>query len=54
MGIQRSRVAIIGEGVTEYYYIQSLADEFKGITIRPDYPKHTSIKELAVKIEECI
>lgn len=54
MAKQRNKVAIIGEGPTEYYYIQSLADVFKGVTIKPDYPKHTSMKELANKISDCV
>lgn len=54
MGKLKDRVAVIGEGPTEYYYIQSLADLFKGVTIKPDYPKHTSMKELAKKIAESV
>lgn len=50
----KDRVAILGEGPTEFYFIQSLADEFKGINIYPSYPKHTNMTELGKKIEECI
>lgn len=54
MGTLKNKVAIIGEGPTEYYYIQSLADLFKGITIKPDYPKHTSMWELSKKISTSV
>ena len=54
MGKQRQTALILGEGPTEFFYFKSLCDEFKNITIKPDYPKHTSIKELEIKIEEGI
>ena len=43
---------ILGEGPTEFFYFKSLCDVFKRLTIKPDYPKHTSIKELDLKIAE--
>lgn len=52
MGKQRETALILGEGHTEFYYFKSLCDVYKNITIKPDYPKHTSIKELELKIEE--
>jgi hypothetical protein len=42
----------LGEGPTEFFYFKSLCDLFKRLTIKPDYPKHTNIKELDAKIEE--
>ena len=54
MGKQRQTALILGEGPTEFFYFKSLCDIFKNITIKPDYPKHTSIKELEIKIEEGI
>ena len=54
MGKLRQAALIIGEGPTEFFYFKSLCDVFKNITIKPDYPKHTSIKELEYKIEEGI
>ena len=54
MGKQRQTALILGEGPTEFFYFKSLCDVFKNITIKPDYPKHTSIKELEIKIEEGI
>lgn len=54
MGKQRQTALILGEGPTEFFYFKSLCDVFKNITIKPDYPKHTSIKELELKIEEGI
>lgn len=54
MGKLKHSVLILGEGPTEFYYFHSLCDVIKGLTIKPDYPKHTSIKELQQKIEEGI
>ena len=54
MGKQRQTALVLGEGPTEFFYFKSLCDVFKNITIKPDYPKHTSIKELEIKIEEGI
>ena len=51
MGKLKDTVLILGEGPTEFYYFNSIRDVIKGLTIRPDYPKHTSIKELEEKIE---
>ena len=50
----RQTALILGEGPTEFFYFKSLCDVYKNITIKPDYPKHTSIKELELKIEEGI
>ena len=52
MGKLRQTALILGEGPTEFFYFKSLCDVYKNITIKPDYPKHTSIKELEIKIEE--
>ena len=54
MGKIRPTVLILGEGPTEFYYFQSLRDAVKGLTVKPDFPKHSSIKELEEKIEEGI
>ena len=52
MGKQRQTALIMGEGPTEFFYFKSLCDAFKRLTIKPDYPKHTNIKELEAKIAE--
>lgn len=52
MGKLRNTALILGEGPTEFYYFKSLCDVFKGLTIKPDYPKHTNIKDLDAKIAE--
>ena len=52
MGKLRQTALIIGEGPTEFFYFKSLCDVFKRLTIKPDYPKHTNIKELDVKIAD--
>ena len=54
MGKLRQTALILGEGPTEFFYFKSLCDVFKRITIKPDYPKHTNLKELEAKIEEGI
>ena len=54
MGKLRNTALILGEGPTEFYYFKSLSGLFKGLTIKPDYPKHTNIKELEAKIVEGI
>lgn len=52
MGKLRQTALILGEGPTEFFYFKSLCDVFKRLTIKPDYPKHTNIKELELKISE--
>ena len=52
MGNLRNTALILGEGPTEFFYFKSLCDVFKHFTIKPDYPKHTNIKELEAKIVE--
>ena len=52
MGKLRQTALILGEGPTEFFYFKSLCDVFKRLTIKPDYPKHTNLKELESKIEE--
>lgn len=52
MGRLRNTALILGEGPTEFFYFKSLCDVYKGLTIKPDYPKHTNIKELEAKIAE--
>ena len=54
MGKLWQTALILGEGPTEFFYFKSLCDVFKHLTIKPDYPKHTNIKELELKIEEGI
>lgn len=48
----RDATLILGEGPTEFYYFNSLRGVINGVTIAPDYPKHTNIRELDRKIEE--
>lgn len=52
MGNLRQAALILGEGPTEFFYFKSLCDVFKRVTIKPDYPKHTNIKELDAKIAD--
>lgn len=52
MGKLRNTVLVLGEGPTEFYYFNSLRDVYKGMAIKPDYPKHTTIRDLEAKIAE--
>ncbi len=52
MGKLQQTALILGEGLTEFFYFKSLCDVFKRLTIKPDNPKHTNIKELEAKIED--
>lgn len=50
----RIPILILGEGQTEFYYFQSLREQLSGVTIRPDYPKHTDMAHLEQAIEDGI
>lgn len=52
MGRLRKTILVLGEGPTEFYYFNSLRDVLGNITISPDYPRHTNIKDLEQKIAE--
>ena len=52
MGKLRQATLILGEGPTEFFFFKSLCDVFKRLTIKPDYPKHTNLKDLEAKITE--
>ena len=54
MAKQRNTILVLGEGPTEFYYLKSLNDVYNGLTIKPDYPKHTNLQELEAKIVEGI
>ncbi len=49
----RETIAVIGEGITEYYYIQSIKDCVK-IKPAPFKPKNSGIKELEACIKKCV
>ena len=53
MARKRISVAVIGEGITEKYYIQSLRDILE-IKPNPIKPKKSSLKELEISIKDCI
>lgn len=53
--VKRQTTLIIGEGPTEFYYLNSLRDEFRQLqSIKPDTPKNTSLRELERSIESAI
>lgn len=46
---------VVGEGPTEFYYLNSLKDDYRMLqNIKPDTPKNTSLKELQRCIEGAI
>lgn len=53
--LRKNTTVIIGEGPTEFYYLNSLKDEFRELqNIKPDTPKNTSMRELERSIETAI
>lgn len=53
--LRKNTTVIIGEGPTEFYYLNSLKDEFRELqNIKPDTPKNTSLKELERSIETAV
>lgn len=53
--VRRITTIIIGEGPTEYFYLNSLKDEFRELQhIKPDSPKNTSLRELERTIEYAV
>ena len=53
--VKKHTTVIIGEGPTEFFYLNSLKDEFKSLqSIKPDTPKNTSLKELERSIKSAI
>lgn len=53
--VKRYTTVIIGEGPTEFYYLNSLKDEFRQLqSIKPDTPKNTSLRELERSIESAV
>ncbi len=54
MGKLKSPILILGEGITEFFYFNSLKDSFRDIQIEPDRPKNSSLSELEIKIDNAI
>lgn len=54
MATQKKPIMIIGEGPTEFYYLNSLKDILHGVRIEPSIPKHSSLEEFAKRIENGI
>lgn len=53
--VKKLTTVIIGEGPTEFFYLNSLKDEFRQLqSIKPDTPKNTSLRELERSIESAI
>ena len=55
MAALKDVIKILGEGPTEFFYFNSLKDEFPQLqNIEPRVPKHSSIEELRRSIESAI
>lgn len=53
--VRKQTTVIIGEGPTEFFYLNSLKDEFRQLqSIKPDTAKNTSLRELERSIESAI
>ena len=51
----KDSIVVIGESITEYYYFNSLKDDFRQINIKPSYPKHsTGLDYLEQEIDKAI
>lgn len=51
----KEAIAVIGEGVTEYYFFNSLKNEYRQLNLKPSYPKHaSSLKDLEKEVEKAV
>ncbi len=53
MGKMKKTIAVIGEGITEYYYMESVKDAIS-LKPKPFCPTNSSLKELENEIKKCI
>lgn len=53
-GKLKTTTLILGEGITETYYIESLKDVFKGLNLVSNKQKQPNLQELEIKIKEGI
>lgn len=55
MGKLKDAIIILGEGPTEFFYFNSLKDDFPFLqNIEPKTPKHSNINELQKQIEQAV
>lgn len=51
----KDSIIVIGESITEYYYFNSLKDDYRQINIKPTYPKHsTGLDYLEQEIDKAV
>lgn len=51
----RLTTLIIGEGITEFFFLNSLKDDYRILkSVKPGYPKNTSLDDLEREIEKAI
>jgi hypothetical protein len=55
MGSIRQTTLILGEGITEFFFLHSLKDDYSELkSVKPDYPKNTNLEELEIEIQKAI
>lgn len=55
MGSVRQTTLILGEGITEFFFLNSLKDDYNVLrSVKPDYPKNTNLEELEGEIKKAI
>lgn len=51
----RQTTLVLGEGITEFFFLNSLKDDYSVLrSVKPDYPRNTSLEDLEDEIEEAI
>ncbi len=53
MGSIRQTTLILGEGITEFFFLNSLKDDYRELkSVKPDYPKNTNLEEIGIIAQE--
>lgn len=51
----RQTTLVLGEGITEFFFLNSLKDDYSVLrSVKPDYPRNTSLEDLEDEIEKAI
>lgn len=51
----RQTTMVIGEGITEFFFLNSLKDDYKVLrSVKPDYPKNSNLEELEFEIKRAV
>lgn len=47
----RQTTLVLGEGITEFFFLNSLKDDYSVLrSVKPDYPRNTSLEDLEDEI----